>query len=63
MLLLLSLPVWALFLETLVIEGLSTGFLSRASAIILLIHVAIISGENSQNFVISGPVAQLTYHW
>jgi len=50
--LLLSLPVWALFLETLVIKGSSTGFSLRASAIIPLNHVDIISGEKSQNLTI-----------
>jgi len=53
MLLLLSLPVWVLFLETLVIEGSSTRFSeSHASAIMPLNCVDIISGEKSQNLVI-----------
>jgi len=56
MLLLLSLPVWVLILETLVIEGSSTGLSLRASDIIPLNRVVIISGEKSQNIAFSEPV-------
>jgi len=56
MLLQLSLPVWALDLETLVIEGSLTGLSLHASDIIPLNHVVIISGEKLQNIAFSEPV-------
>jgi len=42
--------------------GVPLTLLLLSLPIILLNHVVIISGENSQNFAISGPVAQPTYH-
>jgi hypothetical protein len=49
-------PFWASFSESLVIEGLPTGFSLCASAIVPLNCVDFISGEKLQNYRFSEPV-------